>query len=300
MKRLPLFFALLVATHPLAAQDQAASFFEQVLDLRMNYGVTGNIVYSTASGYDCKLDVYQRRNAPAPVPVVVNIHGGGWVGGTKEGNQMELLPYIALGFSVVNVEYRMARVALAPAAVEDCRLALRWVIKNAKQYNFDTTKIVITGGSAGGHLALMTGILNAEAGFDASKEWDQEYLRLPVAAIINWFGITDVKDLLAGENRQGYAVSWIGSQENGARIAERVSPLSYIRKDLPPIFTIHGTNDQLVPYAHATRLHAALDKAGVPNRLFTVPDGKHGGFTREQMGQIFTAIREFLKQSRVL
>ena len=300
MKRLPLFIALLVATSPMAAQDQTGTFFERVLDLRMNYGVIGNITYSTASGYDCKLDVYQRRNAPAPVPVIVNIHGGGWVAGTKEANQMEILPYIALGFSVVNVEYRMARIALAPAAVEDCRLALRWVYKNAKTYNFDTSRIVITGGSAGGHLALMTGMLNPASGFDASKEWDQETPPLPVAAIINWFGITDVKDLLSGENRQGYAVSWIGAQENGTKIAERVSPLSYVRKGLPPIFTIHGTRDQLVPYAHATRLHAALDKAGVTNKLFTIPDGRHGGFTREQMSQIFTAIREFLTQHRIL
>ena len=121
-----------------------------------------------------------------------------------------------------------------------------------------------------------------------------------VAAIINWFGITDVKDLLSGENRQNYAVSWIGAQENGARIAERVSPLSYVRKDLPPILSIHGTKDQLVPYAHATRLHAALDKAGVPNVLITIPDGKHGGFTRDQMLMVFTRIRDFLTQNHIL
>jgi acetyl esterase/lipase len=300
MKRVLLFVAIILSVCPVVAQQPSQEVLDFVLDLRMNYGVTGNIVYSTASGYDCKLDVYQRRNVAAPVPVVVNIHGGGWVGGTKEGNTMELLPYLALGFSVVNVEYRMARNALAPAAVEDCRLALRWVIKNAKTYNFDTSKIVVTGGSAGGHLALMTGMLNLEAGFDSPKEWDQEMMQMHVAAIINWFGITDVKDLLSGENRQGYAVSWIGAQENGARIAERVSPLSYIRKDLPPILTIHGTKDQLVPYAHATRLHAALDKAGVMNRLITIPDGKHGGFTREQMLMIFANIREFLKTAHVL
>lgn len=300
MKRVLLFVAIILSVCPLFAQQPSQEVLDFVLDLRMNYGVTGNIVYSTGSGYDCKLDVYQRRNVTAPVPVLVNIHGGGWVGGTKEGNNMELLPYFALGFSVVNVEYRMARNALAPAAVEDCRLALRWVIKNARTYNFDTSKIVVTGGSAGGHLALMTGMLNAEAGFDSPRDWDQEFMQMHVAAIVNWFGITDVKDLLSGENRQGYAVSWIGSQENGARIAERVSPLSYVRKDLPPILSIHGTKDQLVPYAHATRLHAALDKAGVPNRLITIPDGKHGGFSREQMLMIFSTIREFLKNSHVL
>lgn len=300
MKRVLLFAALMLFVFPLYAQQPSQDVLDFTVDLRMNYSVTGNIVYSTGTGYDCKLDVYQRRNSTVPVPVLVNIHGGGWVGGTKEGNNLELLPYLALGFSVVNVEYRMARNALAPAAVEDCRLALRWVIKNAKTWNFDTSRIVVTGGSAGGHLALMTGMLNAETGFDSPRDWDQEYMQMRVAAIVNWFGITDVKDLLSGENRQGYAVSWIGSQENGARIAERVSPLSYIRKDLPPVLSIHGTKDQLVPYAHATRLHAALDKAGVPNKLVTIPDGRHGGFTREQMVMIFASIREFLKSSHVL
>jgi len=300
MKRLLLCIVVLIAVYPLAAQQPSQELMDWTIDMRMNYGVTGNIVYSTASGYDCKLDVYQRRNVTTPVPVLINIHGGGWVGGTKEGNNVEILPYFALGFSVVNVEYRMARNALAPGAVEDCRLALKWVIKNAKTYNFDTTKIVVTGGSAGGHLALMTGMLNFEAGFDATKDWDQENPSMRVAAIINWFGITDVKDLLSGENRQNYAVSWIGTQENGAKLAERVSPLSYVRKDLPPILSFHGTKDQLVPYAHATRLHAALDKAGVPNKLVTIPDGKHGGFTREQMIMCFTTIREFLKQNHIL
>ena len=300
MKRLLLCIVVLIAVYPLAAQQPSQELMDWTIDMRMNYGVTGNIVYSTASGYDCKLDVYQRRNVTTPVPGLSNIHGGGWVGGTKEGNNVEILPYFALGFSVVNVEYRMARNAFAPGAVEDCRLALKWVIKNAKTYNFDTTKIVVTGGSAGGHLALMTGMLNFEAGFDATKDWDQENPSMRVAAIINWFGITDVKDLLSGENRQNYAVSWIGTQENGAKLAERVSPLSYVRKDLPPILSFHGTKDQLVPYAHATRLHAALDKAGVPNKLVTIPDGKHGGFTREQMIMCFTTIREFLKQNHIL
>jgi len=264
------------------------------------YSVVANVTYSVADGYESKLDVYARRGTKDPVPTVVMIHGGGWVGGTKEGNTLQILPYLEMGFSIVNVEYRLARVALAPAAVEDCRLALRWVMKNAKAYNFDTTRIVVTGGSAGGHLALITGMLDSTAGFDASREWDQTNPVLKVAAIVNWFGITDVKDLLAGPNRQNYAVSWIGNGADRDEMAKRVSPLSYIRKDLPPIFSVHGTSDQLVPYSHATRLHAALDKAGVPNRLITIPNGKHGGFTREEMLQIYAGIKEFFKQQKIL
>ena len=295
-----LFLVLIITALPVSAQQPSADTFEWAVGQQLDYSTSPNITYSIASGYECKLDVHQRRGATAPVPTVIHIHGGGWVAGTKETGLIGLLPYFQMGFSIVNVEYRMARNALAPAAVEDCRLALKWVIKNAKTYNFDTSRIVVTGGSAGGHLALMTGMLNFEAGFDATKDWDQENPPMKVAAIINWFGITDVKDLLSGENRQNYAVSWIGTQENGSKLAERVSPLSYVRKDLPPVFTVHGTKDQLVPYAHATRLHTALDKAGVPNQLLTIPDGRHGGFSREQMIMTFNAIREFLKKNNVL
>ncbi len=291
--------ALLIAV-PTSGQPQLPEPIPWAIDMQRGYWTVPNITYSVADGYDCKLDVYARRSDTGPVPTIVNIHGGGWVAGTKEGSLVGLLPYFGMGFSIVNVEYRLARVALAPAAVEDCRLALKWVMKNAKTYNFDTSRIVVTGGSAGGHLALTTGMLDSTAGFDASTDWDQTSPRLTVAAIINWFGITDVADLLSGPNRQNYAVSWIGSRSDRKEIARRVSPLSYVRAGLPPILSIHGTRDQLVPYAHATRLHAALDKAGVPNRLVTIPDGNHGGFSRDEMLRIYIEIREFLTQHRIL
>lgn len=270
------------------------------IDVLQSYQVVPNITYSVANSYECKLDVYSRRNNTGPTPTVIYIHGGGWVAGTKEGAILNLLPYFEMGCSMVNVEYRLARVSLAPAAVEDCRLALRWVFKNAKTYGFDTTRIVVTGGSAGGHLALMTGMLDSTAGFDAPKEWDQVNPRLQVAAIINWFGITDVKDLLSGIDRQNYAVSWLGSLPNREELAVRLSPITYVRKGLPPILSIHGDNDQLVPYPQAVRLHKELSSAGVPNQLLTIPGGKHGGFTREELQRIYSTIREFLKAHGVL
>jgi acetyl esterase/lipase len=283
-----------------SAQTPSPDGFGWSIDLSQDYSVVPNVTYATADNFDCKLDAYVHKGSTTPVPTVVYIHGGGWVGGTKEGANLALLPYLEMGFSVVNVEYRLARVALAPAAVEDCRLALRWVMKNARMYNFDSSRIIVTGGSAGGHLALMTGMLDSTAGFDATREWDQSSVPLKVAAIINWFGITDVKDLLSGTNRQNYAVSWLGSQANRNELATRVSPLTYVRKDLPPIFTIHGDNDNLVPYSHAVRLHSALSAAGVTNKLVTIPGGKHGGFSREDMLRIYGMIRTFLKEAKVL
>lgn len=261
------------------------------------YRVIPNITYLTANNFDAHLDLYQPQGVTGATPVLIYIHGGGWVGGSKEGAIMNILPYLEMGWAVVNVQYRLARISLAPAAVEDCRCALRWVINNAKTYNIDPGKIVVTGHSAGGHLSLTTGMLTAAAGLDRQCNGTEE---IKVAAIINWYGITDVTDLLAGANQKGYAVQWLSSMPDREQIAKRVSPLTYVRKDLPPILTIHGDADPTVPYTHATRLHEALNKAGVPNQLLTIPGGKHGGFTREETLKIFTTIRAFLKQHNLL
>ncbi len=269
-------------------------------DLSSRYRVIPNITYSVANNFECKLDVYATRSPAVPVPTLIFLHGGGWVVGNKESSVLSILPYLEMGFAVVNVEYRLAKVSLAPAAVEDCRLALRWVFLNAKTYGFDTTKVVVTGGSAGGHLALTTGMLTAAAGFDNVPDWDTFGGQPRVAAIINWFGITDVNELFAGPNMQRYALSWFGSLPNRDELAKQLSPINLVRKDLPPIFTVHGDKDQLVPYTHAVRLHAALNKAGVPNEFITIPGGRHGGFTREETLRVITGIRSFLRQHGIL
>ena len=283
-----------------AAQGHAQETSSWTYNAANDYRITPNIVYSTANNYDCKLDVYARNNPGRATTTVVFIHGGGWVAGAKETSVMAFLPYLEMGFSVVNVEYRLARVSLAPGAVQDCRLALRWVFKNAKQYGFDTTKIIVTGGSAGGHLALMTGMLDPTYGFDIPTDWDYAGVEPKVAAIVNWYGITDVNDLLSGPNRQDYAVNWLSNLSDKENLARQMSPMSYVRKGLPPIFTVHGDKDQLVPYNQAVRLHEALTKAGVPNQLVTIPGGKHGGFSKEEMTKVYAAIKEFLKKNKIV
>jgi acetyl esterase/lipase len=228
-----------------------------------------NLVYERANGWEGKLDVYAQRTAQngAATPVVIFIHGGGWVQGTKEGSMVRgVLPYIAMGYSVVNVEYRLANVSLAPAAIEDCRCALRWVIAHAKDYNLDPNRIVVAGESAGGHLALTTGMIPSSAGFDRTCLTPAEP---HVAAIVDFFGITDIADLLDGPNKKPfpetwpYTVQWLGNQPNRADIAKASSPLTYVRAGVPPTISIHGDADPLVPYAHSTRLQDGLQKAGI-------------------------------------
>ena len=121
-----------------------------------------------------------------------------------------------------------------------------------------------------------------------------------VAAIVNWFGITDVNELLDGPNMKGYAVTWLASLTNRDEVAKRVSPLTYIRAGLPSIISIHGDADPTVPYTQGVRLHDALQKAGVRNQLVTIPGGKHGGFTDAEMVRAYTEIRAFLDKEACL
>jgi len=285
-------FALLVAG-PIEANAQLGETSSFLAHLSNQYRVIPNVTYHVASNQENKLDLYLPRAATGRTPLLIYIHGGGWVGGTKESNVLRILPYLELGWAVVNVEYRLGAVARAPAAVEDGLCALRWVIRNAEQYNLDTSRIVTTGNSAGGHLALTTGMIPASAGLDRECPGSEE---LSVAAIINWYGITDVGDLLDGPNIKSYAVEWMGSLANRFEISERVSPMTYVRAGLPPTLTIHGDADPTVPYQHAIALHEKLDEVGVPNALHTVPDGGHGGFNLEQTVAIFETIQRFLSQ----
>ena len=298
LKRLALSIVVLLAL-VVPAIAQPASDLQSAVALFQKVRTVANVVYVRANGWEGKLDVYaQRAPASTPTPTVIFIHGGGWVQGTKEGSVLQgVLPYIAMGYSVVNVEYRLANVSLAPAAIEDCRCALRWVVAHAKDYDFDTNKLIVAGASAGGHLALTTGLVPASAGFDRSCLVPGEP---HVAAIVNFFGIADIGDLLDGPNKKPfpetwpYTVQWLGNQPNRADIAKAASPLTYVRAGAPPTISIHGDADPLVPYSHSVRLQEALQKAGVAHELVTIPGGGHGNFSQDQWQRAYAAIQVFL------
>jgi len=291
MKKLALSISLLAGV--VYAQTPPAPSTRWATEFNGNYFIRPNITYLITGGHANTLDVWSRQGVRSPQPTVIFIHGGGWIGGTKEGGIGFLLPYIAMGWNAVNVDYRMARVAHAPAAVEDCLCALRWVAANAQQYNIDLKHLVVTGDSAGGHLALTTGMIPASAAVDTLCPGPP----LPkVAAIVDFYGISDVNDLLGGANLRYWAVEWPGDSANKKDIAKRASPLEYVRAGSPPTMIVHGDADPTVPYQQSVRLKAALDKAGVASELFTVPGGHHGGFTAEQYVPVYEAIMQFLKK----
>ncbi|WP_313171010.1 alpha/beta hydrolase [Massilia oculi] len=292
-----------------AAQGSAAQDpLRTAVLLSHEMAVEPNITYLRASGQELKLDVYRpRRDDAARLPVVLNFHGGGWVAGNRESRALTALPWLQMGFVFVNVQYRLANVALAPAAVEDTLCALQWVGRNAERYRFDLDRVVTTGDSAGGHLALATAMIPSDSPFTngcafTEGSWSGPYRNAApkVKAVVNWYGITDVADMLEGPNIRSYAVGWFGSLPGRLALARELSPLSHVRAGGPAVFTIHGDADKLVPYAHGMRLKSALDKAGVSNVMHTVKGGGHGGFSLEQQVVIFGEIQSFLRQQGII
>jgi acetyl esterase/lipase len=252
-----------------------------------------NVVYTKVKDWEGKMDIYLPPKQKGLSPVIINIHGGGWNKGVKE-SQTGFNTFFKMGYAVANMEYRLTGQATAPAAVEDARCALIYLITHAKELNIDVNKIVVMGGSAGGHLALMTGLLANDHRFDTNCQGVEN---IKVAAIIDKYGITDVWDWGYGTNvTSKSATRWLGDKANDKAFAMSVSPISYIHKNNPPVFIVHGDADPTVPYQQSVDLHKKLVAAGVKTEFITVPGGLHGKFDKEKNSEINKAIAAFLKE----
>jgi acetyl esterase/lipase len=257
-----------------------------------------NVVYTIVkglpagqTGWEGKMDIYLPPKSSGPTPVVINIHGGGWNHGVKE-SQTGFNTFFKIGFAVANIEYRLTGQATAPAAVEDTRCALIYLIRNAKALNIDVNKIVIMGGSSGGHLALMGGLLGNDHKFDGNCMGAEN---IKVAAIIDKYGITDVWDWGYGSNiTSKSATRWLGDKAHDKKFAMSVSPITYVTKNSPPTFIVHGDADPTVPYQQSVDLHKKFLEAGVKTEFITVKGGEHGKFEKEKNSEINEKIAEFL------
>ncbi|MFN2437980.1 MAG: alpha/beta hydrolase fold domain-containing protein [Chitinophagaceae bacterium] len=251
-----------------------------------------NVVYTKVKDWEGKMDLYLPPKIKGPSPVVINIHGGGWNKGVKE-SQTGFSTFFKMGYAVANIEYRLTGQATAPAAIEDTRCALIYLIKHAAELNIDVNKIVIMGGSAGGHLALMGGLLGNDRRFDSNCGTVQN---IKIAAIINKYGITDVWDWGYGKNiTSKSATRWLGDKADDKIFAASVSPVTYVNKNSPPTFIVHGDADPTVPYQQSVELHQKFIEAGVKTEFITVQGGLHGKFDKEKNSDINKAIAKFLK-----
>jgi acetyl esterase/lipase len=296
------------APRPMQTIDDAMKVLLPV----MSYAVIPNITYRTVEGWQGKLDVMTPRAAKGPTPTLVYYHGGGWTTGSKEERMPLVLPYMLMGWTIVNVEYRLSDVALAPAAAEDARCALRWVFEHANEtlktstgpvpLNIDLKRVVTSGTSAGGHLALLVAMAPVSAGLDHHCHVEQAGgapvpaapKELKVAAVVDWFGISDLQDLLSNPRVRPLAIGWLGDKSTNEQIAKLVSPITYVRADVPPIISVHGDSDPGVPYAQKVRFHEKLERVGATHELITIKGGGHGIFTATDYLRAYASVHAFL------
>jgi len=232
------------------------------------------------------MDLYLPPNTGKSTPIVINIHGGGWNKGNKE-SQTGFNSFFKKGYAVANIAYRLSQQATAPAAVQDTRCALIYLINNADRLNIDVNKIVIMGGSAGGHLALMGGLLGNDARFDQNCKTNKP---IQVAAIIDKYGISEVGDWPSKSAQQ-----WLGAKAKDPDFVQSVSPIYQVKKDSPPVFIVHGDADPIVSYQQSLNLKKKLDEMGVKNTFITVEGGAHGKFEKDKNSEVNAAIINFLQ-----
>ena len=212
-------------------------------------------------------------------PLLFWIHGGGWLRGDKAAQWHQAVPFLEAGWHVANTNYRQGP-RTAPLAVEDCLAALDFVRQRAGEDGALIDRVVVAGASAGGHLALTTGIRATD-----------------VAAIINWYGITDIAAVATyldgARPGSNYARTWIGDGDVDA-ISRSHSPIHLLAEGTPPILTIHGDADTVVPTEQARALTARIEELGLTGELEIVPGGTHGGFTGEQYDAVYGRVFAFL------
>jgi acetyl esterase/lipase len=229
------------------------------------------------------LDLYlpKKPNSDKPLPMVIYIHGGGWVAGDRAGYAGQAAKQAATGnYAAASIGYRLAPQAVWPAQLYDCKAAIRWIRGHAKEFNIDPDRIAVLGGSAGGHLVVMLGL----TGDVKELEGDVgEFTKLKsnVTCGVNYCGPTDLATpLMQGDAalKDDPAVSQLigGSIKDKLDVAKAASPLTYVTKNAVPFLTAHGTKDMRVNYTNATNLDAALKKVGASSLLIPVTDGTHG------------------------
>ena len=290
-----LIFIALIACRVIGLQAQSdTTKYGVVVPRGFSYQL--DVVYKTVGDWQGRFDIYMPPSSGKPTPLVINIHGGSWARQDKS-RQRSFGAFFNENIAVANINYRLLKVSPAPAAVEDVRSMIVYMINHAGQYNIDPNNIILRGSSAGGHLAMLAGYLADNPLYDADRQGVQT---IGVSAIVNVYGVADMSIFSAGDAAYPAVSDWLGNKANEAGFVQSVSPVFHINKNSPPTFTIHGDADPLVPFGQSILLTEKLQAAGVANELFVIPGGKHGGFTKKQNNEASVAMIAFLKRVGVL
>jgi acetyl esterase/lipase len=262
-----------------------------------------NIAYAAVPGFrPLFLDLRVPRSRDRPPPLIIWIHGGGWMRGSRrrlppnlfENGLHDLM--VDAGYAVAAVDYRLAREAGFPGMLLDVKAAIRWLRGHAAEFGIDAERVVLWGESAGAHLALMAAL---GTGLDVAERTGEHLDRSETpTAVVDWYGPTDLAALAAlgrgGSNPDDGLAAMI--ERDGRWTYSELSPRNHVRGDAPPVFVAHGTDDDVVPVAQSRELVARLRAVGATVDHLEVPGAGHVWLGAPSVPAIVTAGLDFLEK----
>ena len=227
------------------------------------------------------LDLYLPDDGtPRPFPLIVWIHGGGWMGGSKDGCYLGNMP--ESGIAVASISYRLSGEAKFPACIHDCKTAIRWLRAHADEYGFDTERVGVAGHSAGGHLAALVGTSGDVPGLEGDGGYREQSTQVIAACDMcgptDFWRVDDCPNTLParGSDDTVYAQLIGGNIEDHPDKVNAANPITYVSSDTPPFLIVHGDKDDVVPLNQSELLHAALVNAGADSALYVGKGVDHG------------------------
>ncbi|WP_231733992.1 alpha/beta hydrolase [Calycomorphotria hydatis] len=259
-----------------------------------------DIEFANVDGHSLKLDLYLADGESSPL--VVWIHGGGWRGGKKSKCYVTWLT--DHGYSVASVSYRLTDKAIFPAQIHDCKGAVRWLRANAEKYGYDTSKIAVTGASAGGHLAALLGTTSDVSELEGTVGGNLDQSSR-VDAIVDYYGATDfiqrTKTQPHKTIKKGSIVNLLlgGPADKKVELARLASSAFHVTQDDPPLLILHGKKDDKVLVGQSERIVDVYQQAGLPVTLYVLENSGHGGkefYQSENRQRVVDFLNQHLKE----
>jgi acetyl esterase/lipase len=263
-----------------------------------------NIPYAGDTLKKHLLDIYLPANATATTPLVIWVHGGGWRVNDKYADmgymKNTVRSFIEKGYALASIDYRHSTTAPFPAQAQDCNAAIQFLYDNATKYKLNKDKFALIGFSAGGHLASLIALAlnnNVSDFYPANKKPS-----FKIKLVLDFYGPSDFLSFVgaADPNITSDPISTLlgASPIKRPDLSERASPVTYVDKNDPPFFIVHGEKDNDVPYQQSVLLQSYLDLAKVKNELTIVKDAPHYGemFDVEEIrGRLFAFLEANMK-----
>ncbi|MDF2724598.1 MAG: Carboxylesterase type [Paenibacillus sp.] len=263
-----------------------------------------DIAFATGGGRPLRLDMMRPRSRTGPIPVILHMHGGGWRTGSYKNSKVTL-PFAERGFATIDVEYRHLDEAPAPAQIEDCKAAVRWLRANADEYGFDAERIGALGESAGGRLAALIGLSDGVPELEGQGGWESYSAR--VHAVVAMSGAHDPvlkNDWSTSLHRYMYQRlkhhGYVGDADfesfraifdpayhnpvDSDEVLRLINPLTHVRVGAPPFLIIHGEVDMNVPIYQGVMLAEALRRVDADVTFLPVKNTAHS-FSKTVDGQ---------------